>query len=183
MSPQLPQSLPLADPSAIDVAIDVELPEDEPPSQAVAASDSRSSRLCEEIRRAVREAAGLRGFFSGRIGVLVTDDETIREINRRHLDHDYATDVISFTYSRSASGLEGELVVSLDTARAQAGAFAWGWDSELLLYVIHGTLHIGGLEDGDPRERAEMRQAERQVLARLGLVAGTESIQAMRSAT
>ncbi|TVQ02199.1 MAG: rRNA maturation RNase YbeY [Planctomycetaceae bacterium] len=183
MSPPLLPSLPLADPSAIEVAIEVELPEDEPPGQAVLDPESRSSRLCEEIRRAVQEAAGLRGFFSGRIGVLVTDDETIREINRRHLEHDYATDVISFTYSRSASVLEGELVVSLDTARAQASDFAWGWNSELLLYVIHGTLHIGGLEDGDPRGRAEMRLAERQVLARLGLVADTESVRAGRAKT
>lgn len=177
MDPESPPSSPLTDATSIEVAIEVELPDEEPPGKLRAnANTARHSGLITEIRRAVRTAAELRGFVKGRIGVLVTDDETIREINLRHLDHDYATDVISFTYGRSATALEGELVVSLDTAVAQADRLAWDWRSELLLYVVHGTLHISGLEDSDSESRAEMRSAERRVLAALGVSVGNDQL-------
>lgn len=100
---------------------------------------------------------------------MITDDETIHEINRRHLDHDYPTDVISFTYDRSGSMVEGELVVSLCTARRSAAELGWDWRHELLLYVVHGTLHICGLEDSSAVERVEMRSQEQAVLQRLGI--------------
>jgi len=121
------------------------------------------------VQNAVILAAQSRGFAGGRIGVMITDDETIHEINRRHLDHDYPTDVISFTYDRSGSAVEGELVVSLCTARRSAAELGWDWRHELLLYVVHGTLHICGLEDSSTAERAEMRSHEQAVLERLGI--------------
>jgi probable rRNA maturation factor len=126
--------------------------------------------LEEPIRDAVRAAARLRGFKDGKIGVMVTDDPTIHEINLRHLDHDYPTDVISFTYDRDDKTVEGELVVSLCTARQSAQSLGWDWQSELLLYVVHGTLHICGLEDSTPDQRREMRLAEEAVFNRLGIV-------------
>lgn len=155
---------PLSDfshPASVDVAIEVEFPDSDPESV---------SSLVTAIRHAVKAAAESRGFHRGRVGVLVTDDQTIREINERHLQHDYPTDVISFTYSRSRHAVEGELVVSLCTARAEAPDVGWDWRSELLLYVVHGTLHICGLEDSDDRQRREMRAAERAVMSQLGMV-------------
>lgn len=125
--------------------------------------------LDSTVQNAVTLAAQSRGFASGRIGVMITDDETIHEINRRHLDHDYPTDVISFTYDRSGSAVEGELVVSLCTARRSAAELGWDWQHELLLYVVHGTLHICGLEDSSTADRAEMRASEQAVLERLGI--------------
>ncbi|QEF98579.1 Endoribonuclease YbeY [Stieleria maiorica] len=121
------------------------------------------------IEQAVQAAAALRGFDRGHIGVRITDDPTIHAINVRHLSHDYPTDVISFPYSDSPDRIEGELVASVETARQNAADVGWPTGNEVLLYVIHGVLHIGGMEDHRAEDRALMRQAERQALQRLGI--------------
>jgi len=161
----------------IPITIDLPLSSVAAPDGPVAASAQAHSSTQADwddavdaaITRAAVAAAALRGFDRGRIGVMVTDDETIHQINHRHLDHDYPTDVISFTYDRSGRSVEGEMVVSLCTARRSAQELGWDWRSELLLYVVHGTLHICGLEDSTPDQQHEMRLAERAVLARLGI--------------
>lgn len=140
------------------------------PEQSDASTeDDWDHSLASAIENAVAIAAGLQGFTAGSIGVMVTDDDTIHQINRRHLDHDYPTDVISFTYQRSSSRVEGELVISLCTARRTAQELGWDWRHELLLYVVHGTLHICGLEDSTATQRAEMRARELEALDRLGI--------------
>lgn len=143
----------------------------------------------QTVADAVVAASRQRGYSAGQIGVRITDDPTIHEINRRHLAHDYPTDVISFPYGDDpivepgqaepdaiepgqAARIEGELVASLDTAAENAGQAGWDAASELLLYIIHGVLHIGGMDDHDPGDRAAMRQAERSVLMRLGMETG-----------
>ncbi len=123
----------------------------------------------DSIRAAVIAAAQHRGFHTGEIGVRVTDDSTIRQINMRHLDHDYETDVISFAYTADSPRIEGELVVSIETARDRAAEIHWNATHELLLYVVHGTLHIAGMDDHDDEDRAAMRAAERDVMTELGI--------------
>nr|WP_161501274.1 rRNA maturation RNase YbeY [Rhodopirellula sp. SM50] len=125
----------------------------------------------DRISEAVRAAAALRGFQRGHIGVRITDDVTIHEINVRHLSHDYPTDVISFPYSDDPDHIEGELVASVETAQENASELGWEIANEVLLYVIHGVLHIGGMDDHEANERALMRDAEREVLAHLGIQA------------
>jgi probable rRNA maturation factor len=120
-----------------------------------------------QIARCVRAAATHRGYTSGSIGVLVTDDPTIHQINRDHLDHDYPTDVISFAYHAQANQIEGELVVSVDTARTQSASHGITEQTELSLYLIHGTLHIAGMDDHEELDRTAMRTAERDVLKAL----------------
>ncbi len=121
------------------------------------------------VRDAVIAAAASQGFTGGVIGVLVTDDATIHEINREHLQHDYPTDVISFAYGVDGTRVEGELVVSLETAQREAAELGWTILNELLLYVVHGTLHIGGLDDRSESARCEMRRAEQLVLQSLSI--------------
>ncbi len=121
------------------------------------------------IRDAVRAAASDQGYSRGEIGVRVTDDASIHEINRRHLDHDYPTDVISFPYADDSEVLEGELVVSVETADYNASEAGWPTSNELLLYVSHGTLHIAGMDDAEAEDRNAMREAEGRVLELLGL--------------
>ncbi len=128
------------------------------------------SSLGEQIVRAVRQAARYRGFERGSIGVLVTDDVTIHEINVRHLDHDYPTDVISFGYTQADNFVEGELVASWDTAQREAGEYGWTAIHELLLYVVHGTLHVCGMDDQTEEDAEMMRVAERDVLQSLGIL-------------
>lgn len=147
-----------------------QLPAGSPPrSFTPSTTENWDDELNAVVQNAVAAAAQAKGFSRGRIGVMITDDETIHELNRRHLDHDYPTDVISFTYDRSGTMVEGELVVSLCTARRSASELGWDWRHELLLYVVHGTLHICGLEDSSATERAEMRAHEQAVLKRLGI--------------
>ncbi len=123
----------------------------------------------ESICRAVRCAAQYRGFRRGSIGVLITDDETIHEINAKHLSHDYPTDVISFGYTQSDDLVEGELVASWDTAKREAVEYGWSALDELLLYVVHGTLHICGMDDQNEKDAKMMRIAERDVMQLLGI--------------
>jgi len=118
-------------------------------------------------------AASQRGYASGEIGVRLTDDETIHKINAQYLDHDYPTDVISFPYDCQPDWVSGELVASVDTAFENAAienADAGDWDvaRELVLYVIHGVLHITGMEDASDEQRRQMRTAERRVLEAIG---------------
>ncbi len=121
------------------------------------------------IKEAVWLAAEHRGFTIGEMGVRVTSDAVIREINSRHLQHDYDTDVISFGYDAVPPRIEGEIVVSIDTARRIAMEVGWPDEFELLLYVVHGTLHITGMDDLDDESRKEMRQSESAVMQRLGI--------------
>jgi probable rRNA maturation factor len=121
------------------------------------------------IQRAVRMVLEEASIGAAEVSVAVVDDPTMRELNRRYLNHDYATDVLSFILEQTPERLEGQIIVSADTARAEAARFGWPAGDELLLYVIHGSLHLVGGEDGTADQRAEMRARERASLARFGL--------------
>lgn len=103
---------------------------------------------------------------SAEISLAVVDDPAIRELNKQYLDHDYETDVISFVldWDPTAAHLVGQLIVSSDTAATLAAEVGGSMQEELLLYVIHGTLHLVGLDDKDPGSAAEMRLAEKKYL-------------------
>lgn len=119
------------------------------------------------IAAAVRAAASVGGCLDCRVGVRVAGDQVIHHINREFLHHDYPTDVISFPYALAVPVVEGELIVSIDTAVAQAADAGWSVAEELLLYVIHGTLHLVGYDDLDDADRAVMRQAESKAMSLL----------------
>jgi probable rRNA maturation factor len=103
------------------------------------------------------------------VSVAIVDDESIHELNRQFLDHDYPTDVLSFPLEDQPPRLEGEIVVSVDTASRCAADAGWSGADELLLYVVHGALHLAGFRDKDAEDAAEMRAAEAEVLAKLGV--------------
>lgn len=103
------------------------------------------------------------------ISIAVVDDSAIRELNRQYLDHDYETDVLSFLLDETADSITGQLIVSTDTAARVAEELGIEMEQELLLYVVHGTLHLMGLDDTDPETAVEMRSAEQEYLARLGV--------------
>lgn len=120
------------------------------------------------MQRAVEAVLVGEGIAEAEISVAVVDDAAIHLLNRRHLDHDYATDVLSFILERDQQRLEGEVVVSADTAAAQAEAFGWSAADELLLYVVHGVLHLVGYDDYSESDRQVMRSREQKYLAALG---------------
>ena len=105
----------------------------------------------------------------GTLSIAIVDDPTIHGLNRQYLNHDYPTDVLSFLLERDEGSLEGEVIVSSDTAARRAAEFGWSAADELLLYVIHGTLHLVGYDDQTETARGEMRAAERRILAIFGI--------------
>ena len=96
----------------------------------------------------------------------MVDDATIARLHGEFLGDPEPTDVLSFVLERSPQALEGEVVVSADTAGANAIRYHCTAEEELLLYVIHGMLHLVGHDDATPRKRARMRRREREYLAR-----------------
>jgi probable rRNA maturation factor len=116
--------------------------------------------------RTVLEGEGIR---AATVSVAIVDDATIHRLNREFLHHDYATDVLSFVLEQNERQLEGEIVASADTAAAAAARAGWSVADELLLYVVHGTLHLVGYDDVGQESLAEMRDRERRYLAIFGI--------------
>jgi probable rRNA maturation factor len=123
----------------------------------------------DRLNRAVEIILTEEGVEAAAISVAVVDDSTIHDLNRRFLDHDEPTDVLSFDLAEEDGCLEGDVVVSVETAQRAAARLEWPAGDELLLYVVHGTLHLVGYDDLDAESRMEMRGRERYYLAKFGL--------------
>jgi probable rRNA maturation factor len=119
------------------------------------------------MRKAVRIALGEGGIRNGRIGLAVVDDPTMARLNGQFLGHEGPTDVLSFLLEQTDGRVEAEVVVSADTAAREAPRHGWTPQEELLLYVIHGALHLVGYDDATKNERARMRRRERKVMERM----------------
>ena len=105
----------------------------------------------------------------GDIGYMFGDEEKIREINREYLGHDYYTDIITFDYDER-DVLNGDIVISVDTVRSNAEQFGKSFDDELHRVIIHGILHLCGINDKGPGERELMEAAEDRALTLLKLL-------------
>ena len=112
----------------------------------------------------IRRVAESYGKKVGEVGYLFCDDEHILQVNREYLGHDYYTDIITFDYCED-DVLNGDLVISLDTVRSNAELFGKDYDEELHRVIIHGILHLCGLNDKGPGEREQMEAAENRALA------------------
>jgi probable rRNA maturation factor len=125
------------------------------------------ARLKKAVRLVLHDAA----IQLAEISIAVVTDDRIHELNRQYLQHDYPTDVLSFIldYDEEAHSLDGQIIVSADYAAREAARYGWTTDDELLLYVIHGCLHLVGHDDSTPEAKDAMRQAETRHLAAFGL--------------
>ena len=99
----------------------------------------------------------------GEVGYMFVNDEKILEINNEYLGHDYYTDVITFDYDED-DVVNGDIVISLDTVRTNAELFDKAYEDELYRVIIHGILHLCGLNDKGPGEREIMEKAENKAL-------------------
>ena len=97
------------------------------------------------------------------ISDIFCDDEKILEVNRQFLQHDYSTDIITFSYS-TEHFISGDLFISLDTVRSNAELVGATYEEELHRVIIHGILHLCGLNDKGPGEREQMEAAENKAL-------------------
>ena len=112
----------------------------------------------------IRRVAALYNKKVGEVGYLFCDDEHILQVNCEYLGHDYYTDIITFDYCEGNT-ISGDLVISLDTVRSNAELFHKDYDEELHRVIIHGILHLCGLNDKGPGEREQMEAAEDRALA------------------
>lgn len=111
----------------------------------------------------IRRVAASHGRKVGEIGYLFVNDEKILEVNRQYLGHDYFTDIITFDYTRGDTIL-GEMTISLDTVASNAESVGESYQRELLRVIIHGVLHLVGINDKGPGEREIMEAAENSAL-------------------
>ncbi len=114
----------------------------------------------------IKKVAASYGRKVGEIGYLFVDDEKILEVNNEYLGHDYYTDIITFDYDEDDI-ISGDLVISLDTVRSNAELFSKPYEEELFRVIIHGILHLCGINDKGPGEREIMEQEENKALALL----------------
>lgn len=109
--------------------------------------------------RWIGEVVKAHGFEAGRLSYLFCNDETILATNREFLQHDYYTDIITFDYS-TPRRVSGDMVISLDTVATNAAGLGADYHRELLRVIIHGVLHLCGINDKGPGEREIMESHE-----------------------
>ena len=94
----------------------------------------------------IKEVAACYGKRVGEIAYIFCSDDKILEVNRQYLQHDYYTDIITFDYCEG-DRISGDLFISLDTVRTNAEQFEQPYDRELHRVIIHGILHLCGIND------------------------------------
>ncbi len=115
------------------------------------------------VARWLQKVADEHGRILDRLGYVFCDDETILRVNRQFLQHDYYTDIITFDYCRGKM-LRGDMYISLDTVATNADRVGESYDRELLRVVVHGVLHLCGINDKGPGEREIMEAHENRAL-------------------
>lgn len=112
----------------------------------------------------IKRVAAKYGRKVGDIAYIFCSDEKILEVNREYLQHDYYTDIITFDYCEN-NIISGDLFISLDTVRTNSEEFKTDYNEELHRTIIHGILHLCGINDKGPGEREIMEKAENEALA------------------
>ena len=157
-------------------------------------SECRISKITDHkfLDQVIRRVLSEEKIAIATISLALVNDAEIHEVNRQFLGHDYPTDVISFRLNeplhsssvvricsagevcadsfggvdrRSSDAIDGELIVSTQTAIREASAHGWSPKAELVLYVVHGLLHLCGYDDTTAEARPVMRSRERDLLA------------------
>lgn len=116
-----------------------------------------------KVERWLLEVAAAHDRRVGGVNYLFCDDEEILRVNRQFLHHDYFTDIITFDYSRRDK-IGGDIFLSLDTVRTNAEGLGVPYERELLRVIVHGVLHLCGIDDKGPGEREVMEAHENEAL-------------------
>ena len=112
----------------------------------------------------VKRVAATYGKKVGDVSYIFVNDDKILEVNQQYLQHDYYTDIITFDYSEG-NVISGDLFISLDTVRTNAEQVGATYEQELNRVIIHGILHLCGINDKGPGEREIMEAAENKALS------------------
>ncbi|MBQ0156537.1 MAG: rRNA maturation RNase YbeY [Bacteroidales bacterium] len=111
----------------------------------------------------IKKVAELHGKKVGDLSYLFCSDDHILEVNKEFLQHDYYTDIITFDYTEE-DVISGDMVISVDTIATNAEKFNTTFESEFFRVVIHGVLHLCGINDKGPGEREIMEKHENEAL-------------------
>ena len=111
----------------------------------------------------IKKVAELHGKKVGDLSYLFCSDDHILEVNREYLQHDYYTDIITFDYTEE-DVISGDMVISVDTIATNAEKFNTSFESDFFRVVIHGVLHLCGINDKGPGEREIMEKHEDEAL-------------------
>lgn len=143
--------------------------------EALSIEQAHPSRRLDDaqLRRTIRHVLTAEGATLVHLSVVLAGHEMVRRLNREYLDHDYNTDVLSFSLRDGPSpessnvddgGVEGEVYVDLDTAAERHEEFDTSFEREAHRYLIHGVLHLVGYDDATESGQVTMRQKEDQYL-------------------
>ena len=119
-----------------------------------------------KVEQWIKSTAAQYGYSVGELNYIFCDDEKILEVNRQYLQHDYYTDIITFDYTEGDT-ISGDLFISLDTVKSNSEEQGTAYEEELHRVIIHGVLHLCGINDKGPGEREQMEAAENKALALL----------------
>ncbi|MDH6354855.1 putative rRNA maturation factor [Dysgonomonas sp. PH5-45] len=117
-----------------------------------------------EVSRWIKAVATLYGKKVGDVAYIFCSDEKILEINKQYLQHDYYTDIITFDYTEG-NVISGDIFVGLDTVKSNSEQFHTDYHEEVHRIIIHGILHLCGINDKSPSERENMTRCENEALA------------------
>ncbi|NDW10845.1 rRNA maturation RNase YbeY [Dysgonomonas sp. 520] len=121
------------------------------------------------ISQWIKQTAASYNKAVGDVAYIFCSDEKILQINREYLQHDYYTDIITFDYSED-NIISGDIFISLDTVKSNSEQFGTDFIDELHRIIIHGILHLCGINDKSPEERKHMTQCEDEALKNLKLI-------------
>ena len=145
---------------------------------------SQLSLPVDDIRTCAEKLLAEERVASACISLVFVSDREIHQLNRDFLQHDYPTDVISFLLDERPADLQGanpnspkgygkhldgEVVISTETALRSAREYRWSAEQETILYMVHGLLHLVGYDDLSGDERADMRRRELEILSLFGM--------------
>lgn len=116
-----------------------------------------------KITQWIKSVAEKHHYKVGDISYIFCSDEVILRVNREYLQHDYFTDIITFDYTEG-DRISGDLFISLDTVKTNAEKFGTPYEEELHRVIIHGILHLCGIDDKGPGEREVMEKNENEAL-------------------
>ena len=126
-----------------------------------------SSKLIDKrkIHLLVNRLTGELSFKISNLEINFISGDDIRKINKMHLNHDYTTDIITFSYSSDLKNIDGEIIISIDDAKINSNKFKVSFYEEIARLVIHGILHLLGFDDHLTNDKKIMKRIENKLLS------------------
>lgn len=130
-------------------------------------SDKNRSLNKRKIHQLVYYLSEEIGFSIQALQINFINNNEIRELNKKHLSHDYNTDILTFDYSNDKELIDAEIYISLDEALLNSKKFEVTFEKEIKRLVIHGILHLTGYDDKSPDEKKIMKRLENRLLSKI----------------